>query len=103
MFSMSGRSADCAGQVQGLYSYIENKQATSGLLEAPSPAYGHQNTVRRTETRLKRRQCATPVSIFIVRGICLPKSREAEVMVAMVTVHAAADVVVPFERVLGVL
>ncbi|GFX39567.1 hypothetical protein TNCV_2103131 [Trichonephila clavipes] len=29
--------------------------------------YGHQNTARRTETRLKKRHCTTPVLSFVVR------------------------------------
>ncbi|GFT40064.1 hypothetical protein TNCV_2170851 [Trichonephila clavipes] len=53
--------------MKGLYIDIECKQATSYLLEASRHVYGHQDTVRRTGTRLKRRHWVTYVSSFVVR------------------------------------
>ncbi|GFU00251.1 hypothetical protein TNCV_802061 [Trichonephila clavipes] len=58
---------------------------------------------RRIGTRPKRRYCATPGSSFVVRIIrgtvsfyaVLP--REAEAMVARLTVHAAANAVAPYD------
>ncbi|GFS47023.1 HTH_Tnp_Tc3_2 domain-containing protein [Trichonephila clavipes] len=68
----------------------------SGLLGASRDLYSHQNTARRTEAHLKRRQCVTPVSSSIMRRTRLISlyavlSREAELMVAVLTVHVAAN------------
>lgn len=53
-------------QVQGPYADIECKQVTGDLLGASRHIYSHQNTSCTTETRLKRRLCATPESSVIV-------------------------------------
>ncbi|KAF8792930.1 hypothetical protein HNY73_004468 [Argiope bruennichi] len=66
---------------------IECKQTICGLLGASRHVYGHQNSVRRTGTRLKRRHCTSPVSTFVVRGtkvtisLYVALSSENEIMV----------------------
>ncbi|GFU57147.1 hypothetical protein TNCV_1780091 [Trichonephila clavipes] len=88
-------------QIQGSYAGIECNQTTSDLLGASRHVYSHQNTARRIETRLSRRLCATSVSSFVVRrtkgavSLYAGLSRKAEVMIAMLTVHAAENIVAP--------
>ncbi|GFV74412.1 hypothetical protein TNCV_5128541 [Trichonephila clavipes] len=68
----------------------------SGLLGASRCLYGYQNTARRIETRLKKRHCDTLVSSFVIRPTrptYAALSRGAEVMVTVLTVHAAANVI----------
>ncbi|GFV48873.1 hypothetical protein TNCV_3956711 [Trichonephila clavipes] len=77
-------------------------EATSGLLGASRHVFGHQNTVRRTGTRLKRRLCAAPVSNFVWRTrvavfFCAALSKEGEVMTIVLTVYAATDIVTPYK------
>ncbi|GFV89729.1 uncharacterized protein TNCV_827211 [Trichonephila clavipes] len=91
----------------GLYDDIECKQSMSGLLEDLRRGC-HQNTARRIRSRLKRQRIA-PVSSFVVRHIRVPVSLyntlsgEAEIMVTVLTVHAVANVIAPYERIPGML
>ncbi|GFS48070.1 hypothetical protein TNCV_3599881 [Trichonephila clavipes] len=70
--------------------------------------YRYRNTARRIGSRLKGRHCVPPVSSFVIRHIrfavslYVALSREAKVMAAVLTVHAAA-IVVQYEGTLGVL
>ncbi|GFV75064.1 hypothetical protein TNCV_2114891 [Trichonephila clavipes] len=78
-------------QIRGAFAGIECKQATSGLLGASRHVYGHQNTARRAEIRLKRRHCATPLSSLVVRctrvavSLYAALSRKAKVMATVLT------------------
>ena len=53
-------------QMQRPYANIKHKKATCGLLRSSRHAYIHQNAADRTETRLKRRHYAIPVSSFVI-------------------------------------
>ncbi|GFU18196.1 hypothetical protein TNCV_2033461 [Trichonephila clavipes] len=74
-----------------------------------SDPYAAISITRRIETGLKRRHCATSVSSFVVLRIrvgvtlyaALPN--EAKVMVTVLTVHSAAKVIAPYERMLDML
>ena len=85
-------------QVKGPHVDIECKQVTYGLFGASRHVYGHHNAACRTGTRLKRRHCAIPVSSCVVRRTRVVAflfgafSREAEVLVAQLSDHAAANV-----------
>lgn len=63
----------------------------------------------RTGTRLKRWHCASSVSNFVVQCtrvtifLCAALSKEATVMVDVLTVHAAANIVTMYEWILGAL
>ncbi|GFX59169.1 hypothetical protein TNCV_936841 [Trichonephila clavipes] len=95
--------------LEGPYAYIECKQETSGLLQASRHVYSHQNPAHRDKTRPKRQHCTTPLSSFVVRcskvavHLYAAVSREVEIMVAVLTLHATPNFVAPYERVLGVL
>ena len=79
------------------------------FFEDSKHVYKNQNTTHRTRTRLKGLHWAIPVSTFVVRrtrivfSLYAALSKEAEVMVAELTGHAAANVNAPYERKLGVL
>ncbi|GFW15368.1 hypothetical protein TNCV_3740721 [Trichonephila clavipes] len=84
--------------LQGHYAEIEFKHATSNLLGSTKHVYDHQNTACRTGTRLKK-HCTTHVSSFVIRCTIVSVllyavlSKEAEVMVTVLTVQAAINVV----------
>ncbi|GFU71679.1 uncharacterized protein TNCV_3036191 [Trichonephila clavipes] len=85
------------------------RQATSDILGALRHIYGPENTIRKTGIRLKRRHCAIPVSSFVIRctrvavSVFDGLSREAEVMSSVLTVHATANIVSPYECILSVV
>ncbi|GFV88681.1 hypothetical protein TNCV_1594011 [Trichonephila clavipes] len=87
-----GRSAGLDGRAQLLDTRIQASE------------YCMQNW-----TPLKRRHCTTPVSSFVVRrtrvnfSLCATFSREAEEVVHVLTIYAAAYAVAPYEWMLGVL
>ncbi|GFX42139.1 hypothetical protein TNCV_2135541 [Trichonephila clavipes] len=70
--------------------------------------YGHQNTVHKTGTRLKRRHCAPLLYPILSFGepelpfLSVAFSRKAEVMATLLTFHAAAIVIAPYEWILSV-
>ena len=68
--------------IQGCYADNECKQAKCSLLVASIHVYGHQNNACRTSTRLKKRQCAIPITNFVVRSTNATLSRKTEVIVA---------------------
>ncbi|GFV64021.1 transposable element Tc3 transposase [Trichonephila clavipes] len=73
------------------------------LLRDSRHVYCHQNTARRTGTRLERQHCATLVFSFVVLctrvviSLCAALSRIADVIVVMLTVQSVANVVAPDE------
>lgn len=87
---------------------IEWKQATSVLLGTSRHIYDHQNTARIIGIPRKRRHCAA-LSIFVVRCtkfavfFYVALSRRTKVMGVVLTDHAVASVVAPYERILGTL
>ncbi|GFV91374.1 hypothetical protein TNCV_898911 [Trichonephila clavipes] len=88
--------------VQDPYAAIQCKQTTSDLLGPSRHVYNHQNTARKTGTRIKRRHRTPPLSSFAVRHAkvtFLGLSRKVEVMGAMPTVQIAANVVAPYEKI----
>ena len=54
-------------QMRRLYAYINSKQAKCGLLGVSRNIYYYLNVARKTGTRWKRKYCAIPVFIFVVR------------------------------------
>ncbi|GFT93977.1 hypothetical protein TNCV_2133591 [Trichonephila clavipes] len=98
--------------LKGLISKEDVLQEFNCLLGASRHVHSHQNTagkIFRTETRLKRRQRDTLASRVIVRhtrvnvSLYAAQSRRDEVMAAVLTVFAVTDIVVFYERKLGVL
>ncbi|GFX38976.1 hypothetical protein TNCV_5055171 [Trichonephila clavipes] len=79
------------------------------LLRSFRYIYSHQNTAHRTRTSLRLgRDCVSPISSFIIQhtqvaiSLFAEISIKAKVMVIMLTVHTAANVVLPYKRILGV-
>ena len=96
-------------QMQDPYANIESNQAICGVLGACRHVYDRQNSARKTRTRLKRRHCVIPVSIFVVRrtrvavSLYAGLSRETKVQVVELACHATSKVDAPYERKLSVL
>ncbi|PRD33486.1 UNVERIFIED_CONTAM: hypothetical protein NCL1_17417 [Trichonephila clavipes] len=89
---------------QGVGPLCRYGMQAGGLLGASRMVYGHQNTAQRTETRLKRRHSFVIRRTRVVVYLYAALSKEDEVMfIIALTVYAAANVIVPCERILDVL
>lgn len=79
-----------------------NRKAAKVLLETSRYVYGHQNTAHRTGICLKRQDCTSPVSSFVVRQ--LPSFSMLHCPGIRSNGHCAdsiaANVVAPYERIL---
>ena len=96
-------------QIDGPYADIECKKAKCGLLGASRHVYNYQNFACRTQTCLKRRDCAYSLSTFFVRWtrdssfLSTALLWEAEIIVAKLPIYIAANVDALYVQKLAVL